>query len=109
MGDFFGALLVGRNVVDADVVAILGQAQGDGFAAADRSWLGTRRACNVLLVHGRGRAHVHAAGRTRHNGCLLISGLVLSRESVGTVLLERGYCCRAREHAAGAGEDSARD
>ncbi len=42
MSDFFSALFVGRDVVDADVVAIVGEAEGDGFAAAERSWLGTR-------------------------------------------------------------------
>jgi len=31
-GDFLRAGLVGRDIVDADVVAVTGEAEGDGFA-----------------------------------------------------------------------------
>lgn len=42
MSDFFGALFVGWDVVDADVVTIIGEPQGDGLATGDNRTLDAR-------------------------------------------------------------------
>jgi hypothetical protein len=62
--EFVDARLVGRDVVDGDLVAFLGQAADDGFTSGEMTWLVVLRQCLRAVV-----GDLHAAGGARDDGC----------------------------------------